>query len=79
MLRYINKNCILNGCQYGFHKNLFTSNALLDHFKYIYDSFDEVNFVFSIILDFRKAFDSLDHKILFSKLQHYGFRGSVLS
>ena len=25
----------------------------------------------------RKAFDSLDHNILFSKLQHYGLKGSV--
>ena len=79
MLSYIEKNKILNSCQYGFRKNLSTSHALLDHFQYLYDSLDDGNFVFSIFLDFRKAFDSLDHNILFSKLQHYGFRGTVLS
>ena len=79
MLNYIERNNILNSCQYGFRKNLSTSHALLDQFQYLYDSLDDGNFVFSVFLDFRKAFDSLDHNILFSKLQHYGFRGTVLS
>ena len=51
-------------------------SAVLDQLSYIYEQLDNNNYVFSLFLDFKKAFDSVDHKILLSKLKHYGIKGT---
>ena len=55
-----------------------TSHALIDLVEYIYKSLDENKFVFGIYIDLKKAFDTVNHDIMLSKLQHYGIRGSAL-
>ena len=45
----------------------------------MYDSIDSGNFVISVFLDFKKAFDTADHKILWLKLGFHGFRGVSLN
>ena len=42
--------------------------------QYMYDSIDSGNFVSSVSLDFKKAFDTVDHKILLSKFYFNGIR-----
>ena len=43
--------------------------------QFMYDSIDSDNFVISVFLGFKKAFDIVDHKILLSKLDFYRIRG----
>ena len=62
--------------QFGFRHGRSTTSAVLDQLSYIYEQLDNNNYAFSLFLDFKKTFDSVDHKILISKLKHYGIRGT---
>ena len=44
----------------------------------MYKHIDSGNIVFSLFLDFRKAFDCVNHEILLSKFNTYGVRGIAL-
>ena len=78
LYNYFEYNHILDDSQFGFRKNKSTTQALLRHTNYIYESLDNDKLVFSLYLDLKKAFDSVDHEILLGKLSHYGIRGTPL-
>ena len=42
---------------------------------YLYEHLDKDQVIFSIFLDFKKAFDCVNHQILLPKFHHYGLRG----
>ena len=78
LYEYLNINNILFKHQYGFRNRMGTNQAILNHLQYLYSNLDSGKIVFSLFLDFRKAFDSVDHQILLSKLNIYGIRGHAL-
>ena len=67
-----NKIFILH--QFGFRKNHSTSHALLHLVNKISSAIGQNENTAGIFLDLSKAFDTLDHEILFTKLEHYGIR-----
>ena len=75
---YLENNSILNPNQFGFRSGKSTTQAILNLMQYLYTNIDSNKIIFSMFLDFRKAFDSVDHKILLSKLNCYGIRGEAL-
>ena len=74
---YLEQKNILFNNQFGFRQKKSTTNAIINQLEYLYNNLDQNNYVFSLFIDFRKAFDSVDHEILLSKLFFYGFRGPV--
>ena len=75
LYKYIEKLNILKKCQYGFQSKVSTTHAIINHLNYLYQKLEQNYFVLSIFLDFKKAFDCVDHDVLLSKLQYYGIRG----
>ena len=69
---------ILYHNQFGFRKGYSTSHALVHLVNNISSAIDRNEITVGVFLDLSKAFDTLNHKILFSKLEHYGIRGLTL-
>ena len=76
---YIKSNNVLCPNQFGFRKNSNTSDAIFEFLDYVYSALDKKQSTIAEYLDFSKAFDTVNHEILMSKLPYNGFRGVMLS
>ena len=65
VINYINKSNVIFDNQYGFRKKHSTSLALIHLYDKITSAIDRQEFSFSIFLDLSKAFDTVNHDILF--------------
>ena len=64
--------------QFGFLPKKSTSDAILCLTEKLYECLNSNEISISIFVDFRKAFDSINHEILLLKLYRYGIRGPSL-
>ena len=56
-------------------KNFNTSDAIIEFLDYVYLSLDKKQSTIAVYLDLSKAFDTVNHEILMSELQHNGISG----
>lgn len=66
---YLTNNINLNPCQSGFRKFHSTTTTMLDITEKIRISLNAKRISFLVLLDFSKAFDSVDHAVLCCKLK----------
>ena len=78
LLSFLNKCKIMNKNQFGFRNNHSTYMALLIMLENIRNALDYGECAIGIFLDFKKAFDTVNHDILLNKLYNYGIRRIAL-
>jgi len=77
MKLYVEKFSLLNDNQFGFVPNSCTADAISEFVDRVYTAIDSKEYFVTVFLDFRKAFDTVDHRILLEKLSMLGFRGPI--
>ena len=78
LLSFTNKHKLLYSYQFGFRMNHAPELALLCLVYKISDALENGEYVLGLFLDFSKAFDTVNHDILFAKLEFLGIRGVCL-
>ena len=76
---YLSENDILCSRQFGFRPGVSTETAVNSLLKDIYDSFGKNESVICVLLDLRKAFDTVNRDFLSRKLHFYGTRNVALA
>ena len=79
LYNYLAKSELLSDFQFGFRKFHSTATALLDCTNEWYMNLDRKMFNLVVLIDLKKAFDTVDHQILLRKLELHGINGHALT
>jgi hypothetical protein len=78
LTNFLNENNLISPCQFGFRKGHSTVHSLTHFINNITKALNDKKHSIVIFCDLRKAFDTVDHRILLTKLSNLGVSGAAL-
>ena len=79
LLHFLEMNNLLDHNQGGFRPNRSTINTVAKMTDMIFNAMNNKEITVAAFIDFRKAFDTVNHEILIEKLKIIGIRGNLLN
>ena len=77
-MNHFDENSILTHKQYGFRAGRSCETQLINVLHNLSKALNDKEQLYTILLDFSKAFDKICHRKLCIKLKHYGINGTLL-
>ena len=77
LVSFLDKHQAIVPAQYGFRAEHSTAMAVLDMAEKVRRAWSKGNKAIGVLIDLKKAFDTVDHDLLLAKLEHYGIRGQA--
>ena len=78
LVSFLSSSNVLCAEQFGFRKNSSTADALISLTENFFENINKKLSTINVFVDYRKAFDTINHAILIRKLEAYGIRGVPL-
>ena len=79
MIEYLKETNYFDGLQSAYKPGHSTITALLNVTDDIYECLENSELVFLVLLDYSKAFDCANHRLILAKLKAAGFRDDALT
>ena len=78
-MNFLDDHNVLDVNQGGFRKDNSTTSTTSKMLDDIYDNINNQQITYSVFIDFKRAFDSINHKILLKEITKLGFHRNTIA